>query len=126
MTNSQSTVSLLTGDDPLDGDPELRQELAELFLADYSLQLSKIREAIDDRNGPELRIVAHTLKGSCGVFRDQQAYDAALKLEHAGRDLDWLHAAEMADQVYRETNRLAAVLTEHNRIRMSSDSSGKD
>ncbi len=125
MTDSTSTVSLLTGDDPLEGDPELRQELAELFLADYSLQLSQIRGAINDQDGPELRNVAHTLKGSCGVFRDQLAYDAALKLEHAGRDLDWVHAAEIADLVHRETNRLAAVLTGNDGIRMRSDSSGK-
>ena len=97
--------------DPLDGEPELRQELAGLFLEDYPRQLATIRQLIDDRQALELRREAHTLKGSAGVFRDQKAFGAAFQMEMVGRDAAW-DCAEMAwEDLHRETLRLAGVLT---------------
>ena len=79
-------------DDPLAGEPELRRELATMFLEDCPRLLSEIRTATTAHDGPSLKIAAHTLKGSAGVFRVQSAYDAALQMEHVGQQCDWEHA----------------------------------
>lgn len=47
-----------------DDDPEMLRELVDLFLQDTVLQISALREALDDEEQGELKRVAHTLKGS--------------------------------------------------------------
>lgn len=111
MNDTANPGSLTPSDDPLDGDLDLRKELAEMYLADYPQLLSRIRKAITDRDGPELKIAAHSLKGSSGVFRDQLAFDAALSLELVGRDANWAQAESAWNRVNEETCRLAALLT---------------
>lgn len=97
--------------DPLEEDPELRKELAGLFLENYSRQLSKIRQLITDREAPDLRREVHTLKGSAGVFSDQAAFAAAFQMEMIGDEAAW-DRAEAAWEILRaETLRLAGVLT---------------
>ena len=97
-------------DDPLAGDPELRRELAGLFLEDCPKLLIQIRAAITNRDGPELKIAAHTLKGSAGVFKDNPAYEAALRMEHIGSDANWKQAEEAWEIVQGEMARLSAML----------------
>jgi HPt (histidine-containing phosphotransfer) domain-containing protein len=93
--------------DPLEGEPELRQELAWVFLEDYEFQLAKIHQAIVSHEAAELRKAAHTLKGSTGVFRDQQAFDAAFHMEFIGRDAAWERAEGAWEILQAETLRLA-------------------
>jgi HPt (histidine-containing phosphotransfer) domain-containing protein len=93
-------------DDPLAGDPDLRKELAEMFLTDGPGQLAQVREALTRQDGPALQAAAHTLKGSVGIFQDQAAYEAALRLEHIGRDADWPPAEDAWQVLDREVARL--------------------
>jgi len=97
-------------DDPLTGDPELRKELAAMFLEDCPRLLSEIRSAVTQHDGPSLKFAAHTLKGSVGVFKVQPAFDAALRMEHVGRDCDWDHAEEAWNCVNKEMAGLSATL----------------
>jgi HPt (histidine-containing phosphotransfer) domain-containing protein len=97
-------------DDPLADDPELRQELAEMFLEDCPRLLSEIRAALTQRDGPSLKHAAHSLKGSAGVFRVQAAYDAALRMEHVGKDCDWDHGEDAWNNVNKEMASLSSTL----------------
>ncbi len=99
-------------DDPLAGDPELRKELATMFLEDCPKLLTEIRTAITQHDGPSLKLAAHTLKGSAGIFKVQPAFDAALTMEHIGRDSDWDHGEEAWVRMNAEMDRLAAMLSE--------------
>ncbi len=93
-----------------DVDPELRKELAGLFLEDAPKLLEEIRTAITGHDGPGLKQAAHTLKGSVGVFKDSVAHEAALRMEHLGRDADWDHAGAAWVDLSREVARLSAEL----------------
>jgi PAS domain S-box-containing protein len=73
----------------VDGDRELMKELAGLFLGECPQRMGEIRDAIARRDGAKLQRAAHYLKGSVGNFGAHRAYEAAGRLEHAGRDLDW-------------------------------------
>ncbi len=92
-------------------DAAFRRELAEMFLEDYPHLMSKIRESIDARDGAELKLAAHTLKGSTGVFKDSTAYDAALQMELVGRDVAWERAEAAWATLSDEIDRLSAALT---------------
>jgi HPt (histidine-containing phosphotransfer) domain-containing protein len=104
--------STSTDDDPLAGDPELRKELAVMFLEDCPILLSKIRAAVTQRDGPSLKLAAHTLKGSAGVFKIQSAFDAALRMEQIGKECDWDHAEDAWKTIDEEMARLSATLVE--------------
>lgn len=99
-------------EDPLANDPELRKELAAMFVEDSPGQLAQIRTALDKRDAPALKAAAHTLKGSVGVFKDQAAYDAALRMEYVGRDADWPQADAAWQDLNREFERLLKVVAE--------------
>ena len=97
-------------DDPLAGDPELRKELAIMFLEDCPKLMSEIRTAVTEHDGPSLKLAAHTLKGSAGVFKFQPAFDAALRMEHIAKDEDWDHSEEAWSVVSHEMASLSASL----------------
>jgi HPt (histidine-containing phosphotransfer) domain-containing protein len=73
----------------VDGDRELLKELAGLFLGECPQRMGEIRQAIYQKDGPRLQRAAHYLKGSVGNLGAHQAYEAAARLELAGRDLRW-------------------------------------
>lgn len=99
-------------EDPLANDPELRKELAAMFVEDGPGQLAEVRTALDKRDAPALKAAAHTLKGSVGVFKDQPAYDAALRMEYVGRDADWPQADAVWQDLNREFERVLKVVAE--------------
>lgn len=110
-SNAESAVREdSASDDPLAGDPELRQELAQMFLEDCPKLLLEIRTALNRHDGASLKIAAHTLKGSAGVFKVQPALDAALRMERIGNECDWDHAEMEWSAVNREMARLSATL----------------
>jgi len=98
-------------DDPLAGDPELRKELAQMFLEDYPKLQSAIRESMTRRDGPSLKHAAHTLKGSVGVFKVEPAFDAVVRIEHIGEKCDWEHAEEAWVGFVGEMAGLSAMLS---------------
>lgn len=67
------------------GDSELLQEMAQLFLDEYPMQLEAVRAAVRTRDAKALERSAHSLKGSVGNFGAAAAQDAALQLELIGR-----------------------------------------
>jgi CheY-like chemotaxis protein len=97
-------------EDTMPLDPEFLRELSQMFLEDCPRLMTHIREAIDTRNASDLKLAAHTLKGSAGVFKDQPAFDAALRMEHIGKESDWDHAEAAWQVVNVEMARLSATL----------------
>src|SRR5262245_59723599 len=69
----------------VDGDRELLAELAELFLIDCAAQLSRVREAVEQRDYMAMQSSAHALKGSVSNFAAKAACDAARDVETMGR-----------------------------------------
>ncbi|MEA2206231.1 MAG: two-component system, sensor histidine kinase and response regulator [Blastocatellia bacterium] len=49
-----------------DGDPDLIVELIDLYLADVPLRMTKMREALRQRNWLQVKREAHNLRGSSG------------------------------------------------------------
>ncbi len=89
QTNNSATVEPPSENDSLADAEAFQLELAQMFLEDYPSAHTEISEAIASRNGPALRVAAHSLKGSAGVFNDEQTIDAAFQMEMVGRDVDW-------------------------------------
>ncbi len=93
-------------------DPVFYRELAGMFLEDCPHLMSTIRESIDTRDAAELKLAAHTLKGSSGIFSDQLAFAAALAMEQVGRDADWDQSEQVWSLLCTEMERLCDHLME--------------
>jgi CheY-like chemotaxis protein len=96
----------------VDGDRELLGELIELFLTECPNLTGAIRSAVAVKDGEQLRIAAHTLKGSVGVFVATTAYDTAARLEELGRDQKWAEVEPTLNKLESAIRDLQAALVE--------------
>jgi PAS domain S-box-containing protein len=78
-------AALLAG---VDGNRRLLHKLVRVFLADYPLLLTEIKDAIRRNDVGALASAAHTLKGSVGNFAAKRAFAAAQRMETIGKDED--------------------------------------
>lgn len=93
-----------------DGDMELFQELAGIFLENYSKQLADVENAIEKNDRNALESAAHSIKGSVGVFSAKPAFEAALELEMMGRENNLSEAYEAYKVLSIEIERLRRAL----------------
>jgi CheY-like chemotaxis protein len=91
-----------------DNDRELLRNLIERFAADSPQQLARIRTAVDKQDPEELRLAAHSLKGSVGNFVAPRAWALAQQLEQAGKDSDVSSAESFLAELETEVARVIA------------------
>ena len=96
----------------LEGDRDLLQEVARLFLDELSPQMEAIHRAVDKMQGRELERLAHRLKGSVGNFAAKPAFEAAFQLEKMGRQGDFEKVPAAMDVLEFEIQRLEGSLAE--------------
>ncbi|MCY3770479.1 MAG: response regulator [Gemmatimonadetes bacterium] len=92
------------------GDEGVMLELAGLFVAECPGLKSAIRDAISSGNAADLRLHAHTLKGSAGVFLARATVNAAQRLEQMGREGSLDGAEEAWTALTVELERLTRAL----------------
>ena len=63
------------------GNRHVLQEIIRIFLADYLLRLTEIKEALRRGDPMALSRAAHTLKGSIGNLAAKDAFASAQRLE---------------------------------------------
>jgi two-component system sensor histidine kinase/response regulator len=96
----------------MEGDSELLGQVASLFLNDVAAQLDKMRSALEQHNLETLGRVAHAIKGSVANFSAERAVSAALKLETASREGNFLVAAQAARDLEQAIDELRPELAE--------------
>jgi CheY-like chemotaxis protein len=72
--------------DRLGGDPELFNEVIQLFLEDCPVRLAAIKAAVDAKDREQIRLTAHALKGAAGNLSVGGLFEAAHTLERLGAD----------------------------------------
>ena len=88
-------------------DVELGKEIVELFLADSPAHLKSLAEAVKAANAVDVKLLAHTIKGSAAAVGAKPLQQAALQLELAAGE-------ENLDKV---ENLFANVQTEYERLK---------
>ncbi len=96
----------------IEGDTALLADLARLFREESPKWLAAMRDAIDRGDAPTLERAAHTLKGSAGNLAAHRTVQAALRLEHLGREQNLAPAREALAQLEEEWKRLDPRLAE--------------
>src|SRR5262249_51095163 len=89
-------------------DPELLKEIAGIFVANCPTWQAELHSAAEALDATRLQLAAHTVKGAVGHFGDQEAYDAAYRLELMGKGRDLRGAAAACADLDRALERLRA------------------
>ena len=106
--NAPDLASVISG---FDGDTQLVQEIAALFLQDYGARLAAVTEGVKQQDANKLERAAHTLGGSAANFQATGVVDAAQRLEVMGRSNDFSGADEVLAALEREMGQLHSLLT---------------
>jgi HPt (histidine-containing phosphotransfer) domain-containing protein len=70
----------------LDGDVELAQQLAAIFIEESPRMANRLREAVAEGSADAVQRAAHALKGSLSNFIDGGPMATAFELETMGRN----------------------------------------
>ncbi|MFP4054865.1 MAG: ABC transporter substrate binding protein [Phycisphaerae bacterium] len=95
----------------VEGDTELLGELAQMFVQEYGTLVDQIATGIAAGDGETVTRSAHSLKGSVGNFSAKPAFDAALKVEMAGREGNIDQAREAFVELQQKLQELVPVLS---------------
>lgn len=96
--------------DLLDGDHEALQQLLQIFFRDFGGTMANLRTACKARDGKQLAELAHSVKGSVGVFFATRASNVAQEVERLARRNDASVFGDPAAALFRELDMLAKIL----------------
>ncbi|MHB0938929.1 MAG: response regulator [Armatimonadota bacterium] len=105
----------------MEGDRELLDEIAAVFLDDYPRQMQLVQAALARNDATEVQRIAHSLKGSVSGFAAETARQAAYALELIGKSGDLADApAALAEMEARfaEFSRELARFVEKSPVRV--------
>lgn len=96
--------------DMFEGDEEVVQQLLAVFFRDFDRTVGDLQRAAAGLDFGRLADLAHSIKGSVGLFGAQRASDVASTLEQMARNGDPAAATTEANRLIDELRRLAKVL----------------
>jgi two-component system, sensor histidine kinase and response regulator len=95
-----------------EGEPDILNELIELFLTDVPPQLAALREAVEAGDAHSVERIAHTLKGSCGNMGAVRMEAICAELEEIGRSEDLATTPVRISKLEEEFGRVRVVFEE--------------
>ncbi|ANQ85766.1 putative two-component hybrid sensor and regulator [Azoarcus olearius] len=93
-----------------DGNEDIVQQLVAVFFRDLGATLAELRKAGSSGDFTRLVEIAHSIKGSVGLFSAQRAVHAAAAVEQAARVGDAAASGALLETLLREMNAAATAL----------------
>lgn len=110
MAGDNAIADLAATRELLDGDEAALQQLISLFFSDLDRNRKNLEKAHRDGDFPTIRSIAHSIKGSAGVFNATAVAGVALRLEMAAKDADGPTVKRELPVLISELGNLAGVL----------------
>ena len=82
--------------------PDILTELIDIFLQDTAQQVSALREGLNNKDIPDLREVAHTLKGSSASLGFMALSTKCLELEELLRGDTFVNVSEKVSEIEKQ------------------------
>ncbi len=89
-----------------EGEPDILEELVEMFLKDASSQLETLKEATEKGDAQIIEHIAHTLKGSCANMGAVRMEALCSELEDIGRSGNLVAAPARISRLEEEFGRV--------------------
>ena len=104
--------SVLTGLRELqeEGEPDILNELIELFLDDVPPHLKTLQEAVEGKDASSIERIAHTLKGSCGNMGATRMVELCEELQDASSSEDLSRALGLLGRLEAEFKHVRTTL----------------
>jgi two-component system, sensor histidine kinase and response regulator len=93
-------------------EPDSLKGLAELFIKDARMRITRLERALADKDGPATAATAHTLKGSANNLGARHLAALCGSLEKAGKALELPEAANILLEVKGEFQKVEEALRE--------------
>jgi HPt (histidine-containing phosphotransfer) domain-containing protein len=93
-----------------EGEPDLLDELIELFLADVPPRLTALRTAVEAGDAHSVERIAHALKGSCANMGAVGMVALCTELVETGRSGQLLIAPTLSPRLEEEFEQVRAVI----------------
>ncbi|GIW94677.1 MAG: hypothetical protein KatS3mg110_2718 [Pirellulaceae bacterium] len=106
--------SLVAWDQALEavgGKADLLMELVELFKTEGPRLLQQAREALNGKDAKQLRLAAHTLRGSVRYFACEPVHRLAGELETQAAQSQWTEAQRLCDELAQRIEQLLEELS---------------
>jgi two-component system sensor histidine kinase/response regulator len=91
-------------------EPNLLDELVEMFLTDGDTRVEAISDAAGDMRASDVEREAHALKGASAVFGAEAVVDLCQRLQMAGRSGDLTDVPRLVERLRHEYGRLTSAL----------------
>lgn len=111
--SSTATLDLAELQATFGQDHQLLREVIAVFLEEYPSLVSRLEQAVGDRDRNAVRQAAHKLKGAVAPFSRQAAYQAGVQLERSAPTADWPELERLFSVMKAELTRLVPALAAH-------------
>lgn len=91
-------------------DPNLVEELIDIFLQEAPNKLSKLRESVELKDFKTLEHIAHSLKGNAGNLGAKRLHKLCANLEKSSRTGEILELSLITDAIFSEFEKTKAAL----------------
>ena len=92
------------------GNEDLARRIAQGFVDDMPLQLAALARAVNDRDAPAVRLVAHSIRGAAANVSGLEIREVARKLEQSGDAGDLTAAAAALPELSASFERARPIL----------------
>lgn len=87
-------------------DKEIVLEIIDIFIDEYPERIEKLEISIQNKDFPQLKFHAHSLKGVIANFAAPEAQELARQLENKGSEGD----IEGTDELFKELKRMTGIM----------------
>ena len=93
-----------------DGEPDVLEELVDMYLSDTAERLGMLRNAVSERRASDVERAAHALAGGSAVFGAEALISVCRQLQTVGREEDLEPAPALLERLDVEYDRLRTAL----------------
>jgi CheY-like chemotaxis protein/HPt (histidine-containing phosphotransfer) domain-containing protein len=96
--------------DSVMGNDTLARRILRRFVDDMPRQIALLAQAVSDGDSPQVRLMAHSIKGAAASVSGQEIRDASWKLEQVGRDGDMTPSLDALRELWASFERARPVM----------------
>jgi HPt (histidine-containing phosphotransfer) domain-containing protein len=97
-------------EDRVMGNRGLARRILGTFIDDMPRQLALLAQAVSDGNAPQVRLLAHSIKGAAASVSGPEIREASRKLEQQGRDENLTAASDSLAELSASFERARPVM----------------
>ncbi len=110
MADSPQIINLEAALSICDGDRELFEEIAQIFLEDSANRMKLLEQAVNSGDSQAVMKMGHALKGLSGNICAEIMKETAMKIEHSGRNNELDSTPTQLESLNQEYQKVRAEL----------------